>query len=56
MENIVLTDKAPLWAWTLLMYQMSLQEKDNVPYMYGSNNKYTRGKYKTILNTKEVKK
>jgi hypothetical protein len=56
MENIVLADEAPLWAWMLLMYQMSLQEKDNVPYMYGSNNMYTLGKYKNILNTKEVKK
>ena len=55
MENIVLTDEKPLWAWMLLIYQMSMQNKDIVPYMYGSNNMYFSGKYRNILNTKEVK-
>jgi len=56
MKNIVLIDKTPLWAWTLFLYQASLQDKEKKPYMYGSNNMYCLGEYNNVLNTQEVKK
>jgi hypothetical protein len=56
MENIVLIDEKPLWAWTLFLYQASLQDTQIKPYMYGSNNMYRLGEYNNVLNAKEVKK
>ena len=52
MENVILPDEKPWWAWTLMMYKVSSQEPYKKPYMYGNNNINRWGTYKDIAPTK----